>query len=244
METGKILKVCGSVIKKESLAFLTHSILANTTVAEASQPYANYYGQVPEKPKPNSLFLLTLNAYTLEETLRFTQNIDICSKNMVNAASAVIQSSKVWLPAIRIRNFPDYQNIKMLQECYQSQGIEFIKRSIHKKDPLIKVNKCFTLKDAGDGYFFDMDEENEGYFTVPWYPDISRFEALLRDVRNNSSCSLFDAAYGGFIINGKVIDMIRIYSGQMNLELLKCIRQETFKWIEIRNRTKQIQQVH
>ena len=57
MKTNKTVTYCGSITKKESLIPLESHILENTWVAEANFPYANYYGQVPAKPKPNSLFL-------------------------------------------------------------------------------------------------------------------------------------------------------------------------------------------
>lgn len=236
MKTGKILKICGSITKKESLDYFTGDMLENSTVAEANQPYSNYYGQVPDKPRPNSLFLFTSEEYSLEECLRFTQSIDICSRNMVNAASAIVYASKTRMPAIRIRNFPDYQHIRMLQQCYLSLGVNFTKRTLFRKEALIKVNKCFKIKAAEEGFFFDLDDENEGYFTIPYAPEMESFEVLLQNIRNNSSCSLFDAAYGGLIINGKVHDIIRIYSGHIDLNMLKCIRKEALKWIDVKNK--------
>ena len=86
MKPEKTLKVCGSITKKEPLAPITSNILEHTVVAEANMPYSNYYGRVPDKPQPNSLFLFTERFYTLEEALRLTQNIDICAKNQVNTA--------------------------------------------------------------------------------------------------------------------------------------------------------------
>jgi hypothetical protein len=218
--------------------------LENTTIAEADKPYSNYYGVIPDKPKPNSLFLFTEIEYSLEESLRFTRNIDICSKNKVNAASAIINIHNQKLPAIRIRNFPDYVHLKMLQECYRAQGVKFDKRIIPKGEAEIKVTKCFTLIDAGDGFFFDLDEENEGYFTIPYYPGITEFETLLHNIRNNSSCSLFDAALGGLIINGQVTDIIRIYSGCLNPDLLKCIREEALKWMSANAKKSSLQGIY
>lgn len=241
MKTGKTLKICGSITKKESLVYLTGNILENTTIAEADQPYSNYYGQIPNKPEPNSLFLFTEMEYSLEEALRFTQNIDICARNKVNAASAVIYSAHNKLPAFRIRNFPDYQHLKMLQECYEAQGVEFVKRNISGNQPIIKVNKCFSLQDVGEGYFLDLDEPREGYFTIPYYPEIQEFDALIQNVRNNTSCSLFDAAFGGLIIKGKVVNIVRIYSGHLNPELLKCIKEEMFKWMKTASKAHHLQ---
>ena len=41
----------------------------------------------------------------------------------------------------------------------------------------------------------------------------------------------FDAAMGGLIVDGRVEEMLRIYSGHLSLDLLKCIKQEISKWI-------------
>src|SRR5690554_6582773 len=221
MKPGEILRVCGSITKKESLSSFNGVKLENTTVAEADQPYSDYYGQVPEKPRPNSLFLFTGEEYSLEECLRYTQNIEICSSNRVNAASAIVYASNIRLPAIRIRNFPDYQHIGMLQQCYRTQGISFVKRNLPMTETWIKVSKCFNIRVAEADIFFDLDNENEGYFTIPHAPDMESFEILMQNIRNNSSYTLFDAAYGGLIINGKVFDIIRIYSGHIDLDGMK-----------------------
>ena len=117
MKTGNILRTIGSITKKESLANVSGDIIKNTTVAEADKPYSHYYGQLPEKTKPNSLFIFTENEYSLEEVLRYTQNIEFCSKNQVNVASALIYFAEHTVPALRIRNFPDYQANFDLEDC-------------------------------------------------------------------------------------------------------------------------------
>ena len=231
MNSEKKLKVCGSITKKESLARITSNILEHTVVAEADMPYANYYGRVPDKPQPNSLFLFTERFYTLEEALRLTQNIDVCAKNKVNTASAVFLLHGHHVPAIRIRNFPDYQHLKMLQECYIKLGVKFTRKVQLEKEPVVTVSKCFYLEDAGDGIYFDKQEPNEGYIILPCRPEIVEFEELMNKVRNNSDCLFFDAAIGGLIINGHVQDMMRVYSGHLDIKMLKCIQNEVLKWI-------------
>jgi len=235
MNTETTLRICGSIIKREPLTRFSGYTMENTVIAEANQPYNNYYGRIPDKPQPNSLFLFTERYYTLEEALRFTQNIDFCAKNMVNVASAVIHFSRTQHPAIRIRNFPDYQHIGMLQECYSRQGMKFARKVNIETEGLIQVNKCFHVKDAGDGFYMDKDEPNEGYFLIPSYPDIEEFEQLLRNIRNNCICPIFDAAFGGFIINGKVTDIMRVYSGHLDMDLLYCVRNGTLRWMESKN---------
>ena len=231
MKSEKTLKVCGSITKKESLARITENIMEHTIVAEADQPYSSYYGRVPDKPEPNSLFLFTERYYTLEEALRLTQNIDICAKNQVNAASAVFLIQNNRYPAIRIRNFPDYQHLKMLQECYAKQGVKFLRKVPLIKETEVTVNKCFYLEDAGNGIFMDKEEINEGYIKIPRFLNLQEFDALMQNVWNNSECMFFDAAWGGMIIDSHVDDIIRIYSGHLDLNLLLCIKKEVLRWL-------------
>jgi hypothetical protein len=231
MESEKTLKVCGSITKRESLALITSNILEHTVVAEADMPYSNYYGGVPDKPQPNSLFLFTERFYTLEEALRLTQNIDICAKNKVNTASAVFLLQGHHVPAIRIRNFPDYQHLKMLQECYIKLGVKFARKVQLEKEPVVTVSKCFFLENKGDGIFFDKQEKHEGYIILPKRPNLPEFEGLMEKVRNNSDCLFFDAAIGGLIIDGHVQEMMRVYSEHLDLKMLKCIKHEVLKWM-------------
>jgi hypothetical protein len=229
METNNLLHLCGSITKKESLMWLKTNILEHTNVAEANMPYAGYYGWMPEKPKPNSLFLLTERYYTLEESLRFTQNIDICAKNLVNAASAVLLFHNQSYSAIRIRNFPDYDHLKMLQQCFQKLGVCFLKKSIFETEAMVTVNKCFLLEQPDEGIYLDKFNRNEGYITIPVYLGQNDFESLINKVKNNGECKLFDAARGGFVRDSRVIEMIRIYSEHLTVYLMKCIQQEVMK---------------
>ena len=185
METNNLVHLCGSITKKESLMWLKTNILEHTNVAEANMPYAGYYGWMPEKPKPNSLFLLTERYYTLEESLRFTQNIDICAKNLVNAASAVLQFHNQSYSAIRIRNFPDYDHLKMLQQCFQKLGVCFLKKSIFETEAMVTVNKCFLLEQPDEGIYLDKSNRNEGYITIPVYLGQNDVESLINKVKNN-----------------------------------------------------------
>jgi hypothetical protein len=231
MEPKKPLRVCGSITKKESLAVVTSNILDKYLVAEADQPFSGYYGRIPDQPQPDSLFLFTEKYYTLEESLRMTQNIQFCAKNKVDVASAVIQFADHCQPAIRIRNFPDYNHLAMLQKCYMEQGVKFKHKTHIEKVAIVTVTKCFSLEPVDEDIFLDNDMIYEGYITVPNYLQWPDFEELMQKVWNNSDCLLFDAAMGGFIIEGRVTDIIRIYSRHLSPELLRCVRKEILKWM-------------
>lgn len=232
METENLLNVCGSITKKESLLWLKTNILPHTYVAEANIPYATYYGGMPEKAEPNSLFIFTERYYTLEESLSITQSIDFCSKHKVNAASAIIKIKNCLFPAIRIRNFPDYEHLKMLQQCYQDLGVKFANRVKKVNEALVTVNKCFALEKMDESIFLDKANKNEGYIRIPRHFNQTEFGILINNVHNNNDCISFDAARGGLIINGTAIDIIRIYSEHLNSDLLKCIKKVISKEIE------------
>lgn len=229
MEIKNLICLSGSITKKESLIWLKSNILENTNVAEANLPYAGYYGWTPEKPKPNSLFLLTEKYHTLEEALRMAQNIDICTKNLVNAASAILQFKNQTFSAIRIRNFPGYNHLKILQQCFQKLGVNFLKKTIFETEALVTVNKCFLLEQINKGIFIDKSNKNEGYIEIPVYLTQNDFEQLIINVKNNGECKFFDAAKGGFIQDTRVIEVIRIYAKYINADLLRCIQQEAMK---------------
>lgn len=226
METNNTVTYCGSVTKKEALIPLETNILEDTWVAEANFPYANYYGQVPTKPKPNSIFLFTENFYSLEEVLWFSNELSICTAEKINVASAFIEYQKKQFPAIRVKNFPDYEQIKNLQNCLNSQGVLFSKRVPFVSEIKVVINKCFVLEKLKENIFLDKVEENKGYFTTSVKIDRKNFDSLYEKVRNNSDCPIFDAVPGGFIMDSASVDFIRIYSEHTDLELLKCIQQE------------------
>lgn len=235
MNSNNTIKVCGSITKIESLFRLKENILTNTFVAEANLPYSNYYGSMPGKSKPNSIFMFTERYYSLEEALRFTQNIEFCAHNEVNVASAIMQFSHKCHPAIRIRNFPDYKRLGKLQQCYIDQGVKFARKVNLEPETLVTVNKCFELKEVEKNIFWDQVEKNEGYIVISRYLDRKQFKELMEAVRNNGNCHIFDSAMGGLIIEGKAINIIRIYSGNLDLELLQCVQKEVARQIKLIN---------
>ena len=224
MKTDKIIKVCGSITKKESLIPINSNILEHSWVAEANLPYANYYGQVPGKAKSNSLFLFTDRFYSLEEVLRFSQGIDNCYTDKLNVASATLEFQNRQFPAIRIKNFPDYKHLHLLQNCYVQQGVLFAQKVHLITEVIAVISKCFELKKLDEGIYLDMVEENKGYLFTEKRIDRDNFEKVIVNIKNNSNCKLFDAVPGGFIINSQSKDIIRIFSEQLTLEVLRCIK--------------------
>ncbi len=233
METNKIIRVCGSVIKEESVVPLTTNILENTTVAEADFPYSAYYSSHPSIPRPNSLFLFTRYHYTLEEVLRFTKGMAPDLVKSTDVAAAVLDFKHYQYPAIRIKNFPDYKRLPLLQQSLVAKGAEFA-RTVQMADlAVVRTNKCFVLKEMDKGIYMDMVEKDKGYVTVNYLLSDEEFKTMISEIRNNSNCRLFDAAKCGIILEAEINEVIRIYSEKLDLELLKCLQSQFNKLMKV-----------
>jgi hypothetical protein len=221
-----IVYLSGSISKKEVLIPLQSNILKNTFVAEAAYPYANYYGRVPLKPKPNSLFLLTKKFYFLEEILSSAQNIEHCLLENINIAASFIEFNKKQFPAIRIKNFPNYDQLASLQSCLVEFGIEFAPQIRIEGEIRARINKLFELKELETDFYMDTIEENKGYFIHHGKLSPEAFEDTVSKIRNNGTCKLFDAVQGEILKDGKVYEFVRIFAEGLDISLLKCVRNQ------------------
>ncbi|HPE77782.1 MAG TPA: hypothetical protein PLC80_16935 [Draconibacterium sp.] len=233
MKTKKLIQVCGSIIKEESIAPITVNIAKNTFVAEANMPYSNYFGVAPfnMQTKPNSLFLFTNPYYTLQEVLRFARLINLSCMQNLNIAVSVLDFTNDHYPAIRIKNFPDYSMIRKLQECFMEQGVEFAKK-VHIGDrATIRTNKCFSLEEVDKNIYIDHLQEKTAYIALSKLINQDFFLQMTANIRNNTNCPMFDAARGAIILDSEITDIIRVYSGHLDIEMLKCIRDKFEKGI-------------
>lgn len=235
-----LLNACGSITKVEMLSPLKSHILANTCVAEASLPYAHYYGQLPLKnAQPNSIFLLVKKFYFLEEILALSLSVEKCLLDKINFATAILEFNGKQIPAVRIKFFPDYNQLANLQSCLQNEGMEFLTGTDISGNVHARIHKLFVLEEVEPGFYFDQQETNKGYFLHQHRIPAQAFETVLTTIRNNSSCKLFDAVQGKFILDGVVKEFVRVFAEGINLELMKCI-QEQFTKLEEAHKNKKM----
>ena len=234
MNSSHFIRACGSIAKKESLIPWEKNILLHTAVAEANLPYPNYYGVVPEKAVPNSIFLFTKEYYTLEEVLRFSQMIKFCLLNKLDVATACVIFKNNHYPALRIKYLTDYQHIEKIQRCFKEQGVAFAKKIYFENEAYVKINKCFILEEVDKSIYMDVEEENKGYILIDRLLTQEEFYDLLNKIRVNGNCKLFDAAKGGIIIHSEVKEIMRVYSDQLDLTLLKCIQEQVHKILKLK----------
>jgi hypothetical protein len=226
MKTNQLIQVSGAIIKLESIVTVNDNIAKNTCVAEANKPYSNYYGVAPFNmpTKPNSIYLFTEHYYTLEEALRYAQLIDLCCVQSLNIAVSVLEFAENHYPAIRIKNFPDYKMIHKLQECFIEQGVKFAKKVHIGNSAIIRTNKIFSLEKVDENIYLDHFQEKTGYVALSKLIKQDYFNDVIDDIRNNTNCAMFDAARGAIVLDSRITDIIRIYSGHLDIDLLKFIQ--------------------
>lgn len=231
MKTTNIIETHGSITKNESLTPIDYKILKNTLVAESGDPYSNYYGNVPHRLAPNSLFLFTKQFYTLDEILKVTCNMKALFgyTKLFDIATAILDFTDHYHYALRVKDFPDYKHIHWLQSCYSSEGIIFCHK-VHLTKPVrVTVFKELKLDKQEEDVYLDNTNTHKGYITIPRQINNNEFSELLINLRNNNDCELFDAAIGIIEINSETKNMIRIYSENLNIALLKCIKEKFTK---------------
>ncbi len=220
----KTLLLSGTISKYEILSPIKTNVLPGTMVAEAAHPYSDYYGSLPHDARPNSIFLFTRKFYFLEEILALNRNMQKCSTNELNMANAIIEIGARQYPAIRLKYFPAYEHIAELQHCFLNQGIEFAEPAYLSGRCHTLIHKLFKLKEISEGIFMDLTEADKGYFLTNEHVKPDVFHLIQEDIRNNSTCRLFDAEQGMILSEGKIKHLVRIYSEGIDLEQLECIR--------------------
>ena len=209
METLNIIETYGSITKKESLIPVDYRILENTCVAEARFTYADYYGKTIFSKSPNPLFLFTKHFYKLEEVLKISCNISefFGYTKKLDIATAIIDLVDHYHYAIRVKEFPDYEHIHWLQNCFASEGVIFSRKAQLLETAKVTVFKSFILEEVEEGIYLDKTNAHKGYISIPRQIKEDEFEAILVNLRNNHDCALFDAATGSVNIDSETKDI-------------------------------------
>jgi hypothetical protein len=202
------------------------NVLANSTVLEATHPYADYYGHVPQASSPNSIFLLTERFYFLEEILALVDQVCDCMDDNINFASASLEYNMKQYPAIRLKHFPDYDKLAYLQNCLKQVGVEFSPKIHFEGKSKSRVQKFFEMREIEPGIYFDNLENNKGYIFCDAQFNTEQFELTIQRLKNNSNCGMLDAVHGDVMLDGILVKIIRVFAENIQASSLKCIKSE------------------
>ena len=230
-EANNIIETHGSITKNEILIPIQDKILEGTCVSEAVDSYANYYGESPHLSNPNTLYLFTKRFYSLEDVLKFTCNIEnfLKSSRRLKVATSVLDFADHYHYALRIKAFPDYEHIHWLQTCYGSEGVLFCRKVHLLESAEVTTFKRFRLVKLHEGIYLDKNNKHKAYIDISRQINKDEFSNVITYISNNTICELFDAAIGTIYIDTNLINIVRIYSENLNDALLRCIKKQFVK---------------
>lgn len=218
------IQTIGGVAKEENLIPLDTHIMPNTCVLETQEPYPSYHHHLPTESKPVSVFLLTRKKFSAEKLFRMQQNIKKYFEHEFDAVPGVICIHNDTYPCIRIRDLEHYEKIEDLQKSFVSEGVKFLKKKNLKGLAVIQLKKHFNIESIAEGVYRDLDDPASFYLRIPRQLSWKLFAQLTTRVRNNISKehANFDAALAA-IYTKDILDVVRIYSAEADLSMLKEI---------------------
>lgn len=226
MENKFDIEVFGTLTKLETVLTIDDRIIPGTLVFETLAPFPGYYNDAPEATKPVYMYMALQQQYTLVDLLRATENIEKVFEHTFEAGKGFLQIYDQSFSVIRIRHLKQYDEIGKLQEAYQEQGIEPLKKTKKglEEPAHIRLVKFFYFNKLADGVYLDNKEEFHAYIDVPHGSSWEEFNELTMRVKYNWEGSKFDAAMGSYYKNGKLQDFVRIYSKKVSLPYLQELR--------------------
>lgn len=227
MEQNKRFEVFGTLSKNETVFTIDQKIIPGTLVFEALRPFPGYYYDTPLSAKPVYLYLALQEQYTLVDIIRASQKVQLQFTSTFDAGKGFIDIYDEKYNVLRIRHLKDYDLLEKLQRSYEANGIHFLHRSKKYKNEEVKIRiiKFFTLEEIAENIFMDKREKNHAYLQIPRYLTWSEFDEISHKVKYNWVESNFDAAKACFYYEGKLHEVVRIYSTKIEPDYLKKLRE-------------------
>jgi hypothetical protein len=72
----------------------------------------------------------------------------------------------------------------------------------------------------------DHLQEKTAYIALPKLIHHDKYLDVVTGIRNNTNFAMFDSARGAMFLDSKITDIIRIYSEQLDINLLKAIQKK------------------
>jgi hypothetical protein len=133
---------------------------------------------------------------------------------------------------IRIKLFERSILIRDIQTLFAEFGFEMsMKRAMVKEKGVIKLKKYFSLDEVERGIYFDRNNPELAYFTLPHRVEWDLFEEITKRIRVNVALGDFDTALGAFHIGNKTVYIIRVLKPQRSLEKIDLIKRDYLSYI-------------
>jgi hypothetical protein len=226
MKENNYTEVFGGLEKLEDFSTIRDNIVQGTLVFESVSPFLGYYNDALQDSSPVYIYFAVDKTYPVFEVIRAFHNIKTETGLNFDAAKAFAKFNDRNYNIIRLRHFDGFDKIKIIQEAFNNNGIKLLHSSVSWKKITahVTLNKIFCIQRLRDGINLDACEENHAYIEIPRHLDFEEFTRITHIVKNNWFENKFDAALGYYLLEERVIDFIRVYSKQQDLQYLLDIR--------------------
>ncbi|TVR42830.1 MAG: hypothetical protein EA394_02655 [Bacteroidia bacterium] len=227
MKKSRVVERYCEIIKEEPLSTLEADLTAdNTCVMESTSPFFGYYQDAPMgKPDPY-IYCLLDRYYSLSEIMRAAENVNAHRREPVDITPGQLYLMDRRCPVIRLKDIRHFNQVHILQQSLQQEGIVFKKRQrkIKEVNGIIRLSKMIRFQSAGDGLFMDAIDDTKGYFVIPRYLGWEAFKKLTKEAKYDTCILYFDAAQASFFENGRVVELVRVYKEHITSDDLLAIK--------------------
>ncbi|MFA9393051.1 MAG: hypothetical protein ACERKD_24805 [Prolixibacteraceae bacterium] len=236
MEDHQHCEVFGTLEKLEQFNTIHQNIIPGSLVFESPAPFWGYYNEFNSPLTdhcPHYVYIAILTTHEVFDVVRAFQKVRAEFDFDLDAAKAFIKFNDRFYNVIRLRHIDDYARIKDVQESFAKHGISmlFTPGNWQNVNTHVTLKKVFCLQSLTDAIYKDACEGNHYYLKIPKKLTFEEFAEVTAKVRHNWLGSKFDAALGCFLKEQEVVDIVRIYSGILELSDLEEIQKLYWKKI-------------
>ena len=240
MEQNEIIGSIGYITKKETLAPYQSTQNFSSLILEDMNPFPGFYEffNIPrnrEELIPRSLFVVlrTFHYICKDDVIRMAQRI---KKNHPELRFDAVLGHITLLNELRTVLRIKMENLEELGrvlELFEKEGLDFDKkRKIKQFTTLISVRKYLEMKKMDDGIYKDTEMPSTYYLELDYELDWDQFEDITGILKTNSEYKSFDAARGTIYVKEGLIDLVRVYDAEANLDKLRYLKDRYKKEIE------------
>jgi hypothetical protein len=225
----------GILEKIEDFTTLTGNIIPGTLVFESLSPFVGYYNENPhDYESPLYLYMAVESDYSVFDIARAFQLVKNSLKIDLDVAKASVRFNDKFFHVLRLRHIDGYSRLIDIQKQFAEHGIKPLKSSLNKKNihAHVTLNKVFCLESISDGLFIDRREKNHAYIQMPYMIHFDKLIEVTKRVRNNWVENRFDAAMGYFLCSDEVIEIVRIYTDNLDVNNLTALQDLYLKKLE------------
>jgi len=230
----KIIDTFGYILKENHFEQLSSSYIPKTIVVRDLNPFPGYYGKnLPLSDcSPGHIYFITKKNYNWEDITLISDKIKKYIHFPFIYNNSIIKGDTKTFNAIRIKNLETCEQVEKLQRAYEAEGIKFKRGNSFPELGLTKIKKFFILNQLSENIYHDEEDSNLYYITVPKKTSWELFKHITLQTKSNLNTINFDAAEAVMYYRNGMINTVRLYSENPQLEELKTIRNKYIEMIK------------